>query len=71
MDSGARTLPITYATAKLLLKKAGDMFDLNMRPYEPCRRSGSFPAGSVRFRSGMKDAFASRPDISAQGFTPG
>jgi hypothetical protein len=46
MDCGAGILPITCATARVFVKKAGDMFDLDMRPYKTCHRSGSFPAAS-------------------------
>ena len=71
IDSGVRIFPITCAAARLVVKKAENMLDLNMRPYEPCRRSGSFPAGSVRFRSGMKDVYCVWSGHISPGLYPG
>ncbi|MFO8085351.1 MAG: site-specific integrase [Desulfobacterales bacterium] len=34
IDSGARIFPITYAAARLVVKKAGDMIGLNIRPHD-------------------------------------
>jgi integrase/recombinase XerD len=34
IDSGTRIFPITYAAAKLVVKKAGDMLGVRIRPHD-------------------------------------
>jgi len=34
IEPGARIFPITYAAARLVVKKAGDMIGLNIRPHD-------------------------------------
>jgi integrase len=46
IDSGARIFPITYAAARLVVKKAGDMLSLNIRPHDLRRHGATYASRS-------------------------
>jgi integrase/recombinase XerD len=46
IDSGARIFPITYAAARLVVKKAGDMLGLNIRPHDLRRHAATYTSRS-------------------------
>jgi integrase/recombinase XerD len=46
IDSGARIFPITYAAARLVVKKAGDMLGLNIRPHDLRRHAATYASRS-------------------------
>ena len=45
-DSGAGIMPIDYAAAKLVVKKAGDMVGLNIRPHDLRRHAATYASRS-------------------------
>ena len=46
IDSEARIFPITYAAARLVVKKAGDMLGLNIRPHDLRRHGATYASRS-------------------------
>jgi hypothetical protein len=46
IDSGARIFPITYAAARLVVKKVGDMPGLNIRPHDLRRHAATYASRS-------------------------
>ena len=46
IDSGVRIFPITYAAARLVVKKAGDMLGLNIRPHDLRRHAATYASRS-------------------------
>jgi integrase len=46
IDSGARIFPITCAAARLVVKKAGDMLSLNIRPHDLRRHGATYASRS-------------------------
>ena len=46
IDSEARIFPITYAAARLVLKKAGDLIGLNIRPHDFRRHGATYASRS-------------------------
>jgi integrase/recombinase XerD len=46
IDSGARIFPITYAAARLVVKKAGDMLNLKIRPHDLRRHAATYASRS-------------------------
>ena len=46
IDSRARIFPITYAAARLVVKKAGDMLGLNIRPHDLRRHAATYASRS-------------------------
>jgi integrase/recombinase XerD len=46
IDSGARIFPITYAAARLLVKKAGDMLGVRIRPHDLRRHAATYASRS-------------------------
>ncbi len=46
IDSEARIFPITYAAARLVVKKAGDMLGLNIRPHDLRRHAATYASRS-------------------------
>jgi integrase/recombinase XerD len=46
IDPGARIFPITYAAARLVVKKAGDMIGLNIRPHDLRRHAATYASRS-------------------------
>jgi integrase/recombinase XerD len=46
IDSEARIFPITYAAARLVVKKAGDMLDLNIRSHDLRRHAATYASRS-------------------------
>jgi integrase/recombinase XerD len=46
INSEARIFPITYAAARLVVKKAGDMLGLNIRPHDLRRHAATYASRS-------------------------
>jgi integrase/recombinase XerD len=46
IDSGARIFPITYAVARLVVKKAGDMLGVRIRPHDLRRHAATYASRS-------------------------
>ncbi len=46
IDSGARIFPITYAAGRLVVKKAGDMLGVNIRPHDLRRHAATYASRS-------------------------
>jgi integrase/recombinase XerD len=46
IDSGARIFPITYAAARLVVKKAGDMLGVRIRPHDLRRHAATYASRS-------------------------
>ncbi len=46
IDSGARIFPITYAAARLVVKKAGDMLGVHIRPHDLRRHGATYASRS-------------------------
>lgn len=46
IDPGGRIFPITYAAARLVVKKAGDILGVNMRPHDLRRHAATYASRS-------------------------
>jgi integrase len=46
IDPGAMIFPITYAAPRLVVKKAGNMLGLNIRPHDLCRHAATYASRS-------------------------
>jgi integrase/recombinase XerD len=46
IDSGVWIFPITYAAARLVVKKAGDMLGINIRPHDLRRHAATYASRS-------------------------